>query len=634
MNFKNCLPTALVLVTLSAYSQEQRIERSSNMKQDSVHSLNEVIIEENRIQLPFAAQNRNIQVISRQEIETFSGKSINELLGYVSGVDVRQRGPAGVQADISIDGGTFDQTLVLINGVKMTDPQTGHNMMNLPVSLNAIDHIEILRGSAARIYGINTLTGAINIVTVNPAETDYAVNINTGSSFKNNVLRDKPYASYAVDARLNFVQNNNKHLFSISSNEGSGYRYNTAYNNYKAFYQGRFSDGADGMIDVTAGFIDNSFGANGYYASPGDVESEEIVKTGLASVGYKKNITKSWSFFPRISYRFNKDDYKYIKQDPTRFRNIHRTHILNAELNNTIETNIGTFGLGLEGRSESINSTNLNDHQRSNLGVFAEYKFDRVKRLLVTVGSYANYNSDFGWQVLPGFDAGYNFFGNWKTYVNFGTGQRLPTYTDLYYRGPSNIGNDQLAPETSIYGEGGIKYNKQGLSFNASYFYRRTDDFIDWVKAVSTDPWQPQNFSKLDVQGYTFALNYRFKQENTRKPIISAGASYTNLSPTIKNPDDRPMISRYAVESLRHQLGATATLNYQKVSLTAGTKYCSRINYKDYTLVDARVAYSFAKGVKAYFDVSNMLDVNYIEAAAVPMPGSWYTFGIDFVRLK
>ena len=92
---------------------------------DTSNNLNEVLVRENRLKLPFSKQNRNIWIIDNQQIKNLPSRSISELLSYATGVDVRQRGPGGVQADISIDGGTFDQTLVLLNGVKVSDPQTG-----------------------------------------------------------------------------------------------------------------------------------------------------------------------------------------------------------------------------------------------------------------------------------------------------------------------------------------------------------------------------------------------------------------------------------------------------------------------------------------------------------------------------
>src|SRR3546814_281145 len=146
--------------------------------------LREVIITENRMQLPFAKQNRNIQIIDRKQIDAMPARSINELLSHISGVDLRQRGPFGTQADVSIDGGSFEQTLILVNGVKVLDAQTAHNSLNLPIPTDAIERIEIIRGPAARIYGINSLTGAINIVTRKPTDSGVSAHVYTSSGFK------------------------------------------------------------------------------------------------------------------------------------------------------------------------------------------------------------------------------------------------------------------------------------------------------------------------------------------------------------------------------------------------------------------------------------------------------------------
>src|SRR5690606_3389944 len=158
--------------------------RISQPSDTSSIPLSEVIITENRMQLPFAKQNRNIQLIDRKQIEALPAKSINELLSYVGGVDIRQRGPFGMQADVSIDGGSFEQTLILVNGMKVLDAETGHNGLNLPIPTDAIERIEIIRGPAARIYGINSLTGAINIVTRKPTASGISAHVYAGSGFK------------------------------------------------------------------------------------------------------------------------------------------------------------------------------------------------------------------------------------------------------------------------------------------------------------------------------------------------------------------------------------------------------------------------------------------------------------------
>ncbi|WP_316838044.1 TonB-dependent receptor plug domain-containing protein [Pedobacter nutrimenti] len=616
----------LASLTIPALAQQENKIQSNK---DTINNLNEVMVKENRLKLPFSKQNRNIWIIDSEKIKSLPARSVSELLSYVSGVDVRQRGPGGTQADISMDGGTFDETLVLINGIKVSDPQTGHNMMNLPITMEDIDHIEVLRGSASRIYGINALTGAINIVTRNPQKTGVSANLFSGSSFKKDEVSGNTYANYGIHASGTLVQNGASHLLSVGQEAGNGYRYNTAFNNQKVYYQGKLPVGKTDVLDLLAGYTHNNFGANGYYSAPGDKESEETVKTALASVSYTTKLSDKWTMVPRISYRNNVDDYLYIKQTPDKFHNHHQTNVFDAELNNTVQTSIGTFGLGLEARTENINSTNLGKRDRRNAGIFGEYKFEPIERLLINAGAYVNYNSDYGWQAFPGLDAGYNFYGNWRIFANLGTGQRLPTYTDLYYKGPTNIGNDQLQPEKSKYAEGGIKFNDEKLALNASYFIRRIDNFIDWVKAQQTDPWQPQNFSQVNTKGFTLSADYTLKAMET--DVLSRfrlGASYTNLDPSFKTTLATANFSRYALESLRNQLSGTLNAEfYNLVAVTLTARYNQRINYKDYTVMDTRITFK-QKHYSIYADGANLFNVQYIEAGAVPMPGSWFTLGI------
>jgi vitamin B12 transporter len=617
---KKILPLIVSLCISTIYADAQ---------QDTTNNLNEVMVRENRLQLPFSKQNRNIWIIDNQQIRKFPNRSISELLSYATGIDVRQRGPGGVQADISIDGGTFDQTLVLINGIKVSDPQTGHNMMNLPLSVDDIDHIEVLRGSAARIYGTNALTGAINIVTKAVTRTGISANVFAGSSFKKDDSNSDTYANYGVRATGTLALKGSSHLFSVGQEAGNGYRHNTAFDNQKLFYQGKINIGQSDQLDVTGGYIHNNFGANGYYSAPGDLESEETVKTAIAAIAYKTQLTSFWTLLPRISYRNNVDDYLYIKTTPDKFHNHHVSQVMTAELNNNFSTSIGEFGLGLEGRKEKINSTNLGKRDRENLGIYGEYKFDRVKNLLVNLGTYVNYNSDYKWQAFPGIDAGYTFLGNWKVFMNVGTGQRLPTYTDLYYKGPTNIGNENLKPERSRYAEGGLKYNADHLVLNASVFKRRINDFIDWVKARTTDPWQPQNFSQLNTMGYTLSADYNTGALQTSSVFdnMRFGLGYTHLDPKVKTTLESAVFSRYAIESLKNQLTGTVSGDFLNVmSLTVTARYCERITYKDYTVMDARLAYKL-KSSSIYADVSNIFDVSYIQAGAVPMPGVWATLG-------
>src|SRR5690606_12507248 len=168
-------------------------------KQDSIQ---EVTVHANRLQIPFSKDNRNVEILNAAQIKQLPVKNLNEVLGFLNGVDLRQRGPFGAQADVSIDGGSFEQTLILVNGAKVSDAQTAHHNLNLPIPLDAIERIEVLRGAAARIYGVNALTGAINIITKSVEQTSVHANVYTGSSFKKQEEEDKDGIYYHAGTQI------------------------------------------------------------------------------------------------------------------------------------------------------------------------------------------------------------------------------------------------------------------------------------------------------------------------------------------------------------------------------------------------------------------------------------------------
>src|SRR5699024_10290040 len=269
------------------------------------HELDEVIIHGNRIEIPFVESARDIQIISQEQIAKMPVRSVNELLTYVGGLDVRQRGPFGGQADVSIDGGTFEQSLVLLNGIKLIDDQTAHIMMNIPVPIDAIERVEVLKGAAARIYGVNALTGAINIVTKKESTSFVSAHLYSGSSFKRKEEEDGSgiYGGGGLQLVGNYGDEQQNHLFALSQDSYNGQRYNTALNNSRFFYNGNYYLDNQHSVQALIGHIDNRFGANGFYAAPGDKDSEEIDKTTLFSLS-SKHRWGDLTLMPRISHRY------------------------------------------------------------------------------------------------------------------------------------------------------------------------------------------------------------------------------------------------------------------------------------------------------------------------------------------
>lgn len=591
-------------------------------------SLDTIVVKENRIRKPLYEHNENIEIITRKQIATYPVKTATELLSYINGVDLRQRGPSGTQADISIDGSTFDEVLILINGVKLSDPQTGHHILNIPIPLQAIDHIEILRGAASNIYGINALAGAINIVTRQPIKNEVVAQVYSASSFQNDTSTGETYYSYGLQAAAALATKNQSHLLSFSHDKGNGYRYNTAFNNSKVFYNNHIAIAPNHSIDAMGGYTNNDFGASLYYAAPNDGEATEKVETALGSIKYTWQCNDKLSISPRVSYRYNKDDYIYLRQKPEVYHNIHETGVATGEIQGNYKLGKGIIGAGIEYRAEQINSNNLGKRTRENTGVYAEYKYAPTRKFNAAISFYGNYNSNYGWLSFPAINAGYFITQHLKISATASSGARLPTYTDLYYVGPSNIGNDQLKPEYASYVSAGLQYNTAKLMVKAMGFYRHTDNFIDWVKDSIAGKWQPQNFQTVATKGLTISGSYDITGDfiSVKKLTLSTNISYTYLDAAISTPSEK--LSKYSIDALRHQLiaGVRATL-FDCVQFNFNGRYQYRISANDYTLLDARVVWLF-KNWNIYADVSNILNTDYKEIGAVPLPGRWYSMGL------
>ena len=621
---KKVLLTLSLIATIPSFSQQKDILPNPDILNTE---LDEVVIQGNRLQTPFNEATRDIQIITQKEIEALPAKSLNEVLSYISGVDVRQRGPFGTQTDISIDGGTSEQTLVLINGVKMIDAQTAHNMMNIPVPLSAIDHIEVIRGAAARIYGINALTGAINIVTKKGKQSSVTADVQGGSSFKNKEEEDGSgiYGGGSAEITGIFGTERQSQLLSLAQSNYNGQRFNSASKNTRVFYSGNYDFDDNNSIQAMAGYSRNHFGANGFYAAPDDVNSEEHVESSVFSLS-SKHTWGNFTLSPRISDRYGEDDYRFYKDDLSKGRSIHYTNALMLELNSSLKTEIGTFGFGLESRLEKINSSNIGEHERDNHGAYAELKSSLGDKLRGTVGLYANYNTDFGYQIYPGIDLAYLINEDWKVSTSIGSGQRIPSFSDLYLdQRPGNVGNESLQPENAWNYEANIQYKKENLQFKTGYFYRHISDFIDWMRDNTSEPYSPTNLGENKMHGIYGRMQQDF--DLGRQQAIGYQVSYNYMHPSVENSPENQ--SKYILESLKHQLIAGVHYRINDFSIHIKNRWLKRELANSYNVADVRINYEL-QNFLLYTEVSNLFNASYKEAGAVPMPTRWFGLGVKY----
>ncbi len=610
----------LLIASLAAQSQSMR---------DTVVSINEVVINENRFNTAISKQNRNVYIIDRETIEKLPARSIQEILQYCNGIDLRQRGPFGAQADLSIDGGSFEQSVVLLNGTKIIDSQTAHNMLNLPIPVEAIERIEVIRGPAARIYGINSLTGAINIVTKRPKDSGLVLSAYAGSNFeKDTAGTGKTFHGRGIQGGLSLSKEHHQHSLFASHDKSNGYRYNTQFDNNKVLYLGNYQLNSSNEIISTFGYVKNSFGANGFYASPGDKNSTEIVQTTLASIQSKHYLSGGWTLMPRFSYRYNDDDYRYYGDENLNSgRSRHFNNSLAAEFNSSYKTATGELGLGAEARREDINSSNIGEHRRDNFGLYAQYRTSIVKNLNVNIGTYLNYNSDYKWQLYPGIDASYELSPILKITGNIGTSQRLPSFTDLFLdQRPGNIGNAEVEPEKAFQGELGLRIGKSNLGVNLNAFHRKISNFIDWTRQISTEPWQANNVGQLITQGINMQSNYSVLLDANIKVNLTLGYSY------LDSEFDRTKIdiqSKYLVSSLKHQLTQTSSIQIKGFNMLFATRFNQRGSGASYWINDCRVSQAMGK-ISLFADAQNIFNTTYFEVGSVPLPARWFSLGLKF----
>ena len=274
-------------------------------------NLDEVIVSETKLSLPFSEKYRSIEIISAENIVEIGARNIIDLLQQTTGIDIRRRGPAGTQADLYIRGGGFDQTLLLIDGMKMDDIQTGHHILNLLLPIHLVDRIEIIKGPAARIFGQNAFNGAVNIVTKKINEYDN----NQIEVF----LGDISYGSYeqfnySINSKITIKDNFNS-LLTFSRNKSDGYRYNTDFSNDFLFLKTEIKT-SNNPINIISGFTEKKFGANGFYATPTAIDQYEETQSsffGVSSIIQKENLL----FKPKFYWRRGQDEYIYIRNNPS-----------------------------------------------------------------------------------------------------------------------------------------------------------------------------------------------------------------------------------------------------------------------------------------------------------------------------
>lgn len=600
-------------------------------QQSDTLQIQQAEIHSSRLQIAANDINRNMQIIDAKTIAQLPAKSIAELLTYAAGVDVRQRGPWGTQSDISIQGGTFDQALIMVNGIRMSDPQTGHHQMNLPIAIEMIERIEILKGPAARQYGLNAISGAINIITKNPDATFASLRTYAGiSPGTTDTLSGDRYRNVGISGSVGFKLNNTGVSISGSHDEGNGFRYNTAYKNDKVYALVNHKINKKHTVTAQGGWTKSYFGANNFYAAPRDTGSKEAVETALAAVAHQMD-AGNWKLITALTYRYNYDHYVFRRFQPSFYQNRHFSHTIQPSINFTRHFSFGKLGIGAEWRSVELRSSNLGNRREENTGITAEFLYSKHSNFTLLAGMYMLYNSRYGSGFFPGIEMGYKLNENLKLFANSGLAQRLPTFTDLYYQDPVNSSNPNLKPEKSFNAETGIKWFLKKSHLQLSLFSRDISNMIDWVRDSANAKWQPVNYSTVRCAGVEIQTRRILYSSSHSKWLNSlvADVNYTWLNQSFLKTQENKL-SKYSLENLNHQLVAALQVTaFKNLQFRVAGRYLVRSNMNAYTVVDLRMGYDY-KSLNVFVDFNNIFNEQYREISAVPMPPRWISVGLKY----
>ncbi|RKS98065.1 TonB-dependent receptor plug domain-containing protein [Chryseobacterium defluvii] len=579
--------------------------------QEKTDDIETIEVQGKLVSTPYKSANQNISVITKDEIANSPAKSIDEILQQIPGMDIRRRGANGVQSDIGFRGSSFEQVLLLLNGIRMNDSQTGHNSLNLPLDLEDVERIEVIKGPAARRFGQNAYAGVINIITKTYSGKKVRISAEGGD-----------YETYGFGLNAQLGNEKFSNSLQANSNSSQGYMHNTDYEIRNVFYQSRLNI-KNGNLKLQAGFSEKKFGANGFYASPKATEQYEETQASVVSLAHQQNFGKL-KFNSNIYWRRGQDMYLYNREKPEIYRNMHIGNNVGGEVNSSYSWGLGTTGLGVELRKEFLASNNLGERNRFVSQVFFEHHFSLLEnRLNISPGaSWANYSKE-GNFFYPGLDIGYNFDQNNKLYGNISKVYRVPTFTDLYYSSKTEQGNIDLLPENAVSAELGYQFQNAKLLAKVSGFMRNSNNSIDWVKKSLEDQvWYAQNVGEIDTKGIEVELNHKVFN------WLTYSAGYTYLDTSFK--ESNGVVSRYVLDNLKHQFVAKLETRFLKYFTHEFIyRYNERVNLGSYNLLDQKTSYT-QNDFSIYVLINNVTRTKYTETFGVQMPDRWFHVGFSY----
>ena len=456
-----------------------------------------------RIQNSLAQGMRNVTTLERDQIKKIPAQTVSDLLQWAGSVHLVERG--NVQTDFSINGSSFEQVLVLVDGIRMNDPQTGHHNADFAITLDDIERIEVMPGHGSSMYGADGYGGVIQIVTREHQQNHLQVSVEQGSFQSKRGTASLAYHTGSFSHRLSFEKAVSDG-YSIQMDGYSDRDLKTDYDTDILSYRGVLPMG-NHRFTCQAGFKNHDFAAYGFYAP---WPSREQTKTYLGNVDWQWQKNAQTGVQSKIWMKRHDDHFVLDEFNPEFYLNDHETVSTGFESTITRKYNqSNAVALGMEAVSDKLVSSGLGDHSRMRYALFFEGILQFLARTAAHLGVRSDYDSDWGFQLNPDFGLVYSWTSQLQMNASVGRIFRAPSFTDLYYNSPGNIGNPDLKPESGWNYETGIHWADSHFKVQTSVFVRDENGGIEWIKYQSNDPWQAVNIGDASVYGISLACEVK-----------------------------------------------------------------------------------------------------------------------------
>jgi len=554
--------------------------------------------------LPGGAVGRVVTLVEREELLAQPVTSVSEAVRWALGSDLQVRSPA--QADLSLRGASYEGVLVLVDGVRMSDAQTGHFDLDLTVPLERVERIEILLGPASAQFGTDAVGGVVNIVT----RSDWSgaeVRSEAGS-----------FGRWAVAAAGGAVTEGWDVGGAFERTASDGHRAGTDYDALLLDGHAARTLGS-GTLGLSGGYGRRDFGAADFY---GPYPAYERTRTTMGALRWDGRVG-GVELVPRVHARRHSDDFILIRTDPSVYRNRHVSKQWGADVVTRVPLGGGrSAAIGGEWLRETLDSNALGQREQDRLGAFGELTTP-LGGGRMGLGVRVDRREGFETFVSPSLSLGIPLTAALRLRAQAGRAFRTPTWTERYYEDPANLGTPDLRGERSWSAEVGADASLPGGALlRATAFRRHSDDLIDWARPVD-DPdgrWRTRN-----VQSATFDGLELTGQAGTLSTVrLSVQASWLD----VETEDAEGFGSKSTLRPLVRTLGLALEREIPGGGVArVGLRDQTRAGEAGVLLLDARLGLGLPFG-ELFLAGTNLADEGYPDLSGLPAQGRALSIGL------